>query len=282
MKPKILNCFFYLLIFLLINCSDGKKKSSDTGIPKRIISLGPRITESLYLLDAGNELIANTIYCKHPDEAKDKIKIGNMVKIDLEKVYKLNPDLVLCTSLSSPEQIKKLQKLGINTFTFNQAKNFNEMCQQFLNLGDLIGKTDKAKKIINNAKIRVTSLIKSIKNTNKPKVFIQIGMKPLFTVTKDSFINDFIKFGGGINIAEDSGSGIYSRENVLQLNPDVIIITSMGIETKVEMKKWQKYTSINAVKTGRIHTVDQYKMCSPTIVSFADTLKEMIAILHEK
>ena len=55
-----------------------------------------------------------------------------------------------------------------------------------------------------------------VKNLPKPKVFIQIGARPLFTATKDSFINDLIKLAGGINIASFAKTGLYSRERVIK------------------------------------------------------------------
>ncbi len=280
MKRKIIITLIYLILILLVSCSDHKKISTDDSLPKRIISLGPRITKNLYLLGVQDRLIANTIYCIHPAEAEKKTKIGNLIKMNLEKIFSLRPDIVICTSMSDPEQVKKLETLGIRTFTFKQPKNFKTLCNDFLILGEITGKIEKAKQIINQAEKKLNSIIQSLNSKNRPRVFVQIGNKPLFTATKESFINDLITSAGGINIAGDSATGIYSREKVVQMNPDIIIITSMGLETDLEKKKWLKYKSLNAVKTRRIFSVDQYKMCSPTIVSFADTLKELITILH--
>jgi iron complex transport system substrate-binding protein len=112
------------------------------------------------------------------------------------------------------------------------------------------------------------------------KVFVQLGSKPLFAATKDFFINDLIEFARGINIFKDAQSGLVSREEVVRKNPDVIIITTMGITGEKEQKSWQQYKTVNAVKNNRIYLVDSDSMCSPTPVSFAELLETIAKILH--
>ena len=83
---------------MLVFCCDLFARDK-IGFPERIISLGPAVTEKLYLLEAGDGLIANTLYCQRPHEAKNKEKIGTVTKADMEKVVALKPDLALATSL---------------------------------------------------------------------------------------------------------------------------------------------------------------------------------------
>ncbi|MCK4519916.1 MAG: ABC transporter substrate-binding protein, partial [Candidatus Omnitrophica bacterium] len=139
----------YTLIFLYIGTSVGY---AGQNFPQRIISLGPSITEQLYLLSAQDRLVGCTIYCKRPKEAKSKEKVGTVVEVNLEKIIGLKPDLVLATSLTNFKAIKKLKDLGIEVVSFFPPKNFDEICEQFLELGEIIGKEKKAEKIISKAK----------------------------------------------------------------------------------------------------------------------------------
>jgi len=246
--------------------------------PRRIISLGPSLTKELYLLGAGDKLIACTIYA--PAYAKNKRKVGTVINVNLEKTIELNPDLVLATSLTDPKEIKRLKQLGIRVVVFPQAKNFRNLCDQFLELANLIGKGRKAAGIVEKAKKEVEQIKIKAKNFKKSRVFIQVGANPLFTVTKHSFVNDFIEFAHSINIARDAGIGLYSREKVIEKNPDVIFIVTMGVGGAREKSVWQRYKEMNAVKNKRIYIIDSYKICSPTPVSFVNTLKEIAKILH--
>ncbi len=248
--------------------------------PKRIISLGTHLTEQLYLLKSEDRLTANTIYCQNPPEAKNKEKIGTVTTFNIEKIIKLQPDLILATSLSNRQQIEKLKKLGFNVVIFPQAESFDKICEQFLELAKIVGKEKMAQDIVSCSKKRVAHIKNATQNLPKPKVFVQLGTKPLFTVSKDSFIRDFIEFAGGINIAKDIEIGYYSYEKVVESNPDIILIASMGITGEKEKKNWQRYKSINAVRNQKIYVIDSYKICSPTPITFTETLKEISEIFH--
>ncbi|MCD6093307.1 MAG: ABC transporter substrate-binding protein [Candidatus Omnitrophica bacterium] len=274
MKKRILffACFFLLSYnSVLVECANKVYS-------QRVISLGPSLTKELYLLGVEDRLIGCTIYA--PECAKDKEKVGTVIDINLERIIKLKPDLVLATSLVNPKQVEKLRKLKIRVVVFSQARSFQELCDQFLELAKLIGKEERASQIIKEMKEKVKSIRDKTEDLKRTEVFIQIGAKPLFTAGKNSFVNDFIEFAGGINIAKDVEVGIYSREKVLEKNPDVIIIVTMGIRGVKEKEIWQRYKNINAVKNKRIYIIDSYKICSPTPISFVETLKELVKILH--
>lgn len=248
--------------------------------PQRIVSLAPALTESLYLLGVGDRLKGCTTYCKKPEEAKHKEKVGTLVEINVEKVLLLKPDLVLAMEFSDRKGVEKLKNLGIRVELFPSPKDFNHLCQSFLRLGRMVGREEKANEIVDKAKKEAAFIRRQVERKKKIKMFWQLGAKPLFAATKGYFTNDYIEYAGGINIAADAKSGIYSREEVLKRNPDVIVIVTMGIAGEREKKTWQTYSSINAVKHNRIYIVDSYKYCSPTPKGFVEALKELVVQLH--
>ena len=114
------------------------------GRPKRIISLAPSVTEELYLLGVEDSLVGNTTYCVTPPEAVAKEKVGDITRINLEKIVSLKPDLVLATSLTNSKAIQKLKNLGIEVMIFPAPKNYAYLCDQFLTLGKAVGKEAEA------------------------------------------------------------------------------------------------------------------------------------------
>ena len=245
---------------------------------QRIISLSPQLTKEIYLLGAEDKLVGCTIYA--PSYAKNKEKVGTVTEANLEKVIELKPDLVLVTPLTNAKEVEKLRKLGIKIAFFPRARSFNELCEQFLELAKLVGKEEKARRIVQKVRKEAELLRNRTRDMDKTRVFIEVGARPLFTVNRDSFINDLIEFAGGENIAKNAKSGLYSREKVLKENPDVIIIVTMGIIGENEKEKWLRYKCLKAVKNKRIYIIDSDKICAPTPVSFVNTLKEMVEILH--
>lgn len=275
-KPVKINIYAIIITCLLMVAITGSFSANRAfGSPSNnlgIISLSPVITEGLYLLGMGDNIIGVTIYCQRPSQAKDKQKVGSVVDVNVEKIVNLKPDIVFAMSHTNTKDIKKLRDTGINVITFDIPKTFERLCEIFLALGKTIGKEKEAIHIVNASKRKVSDIRKKTSGLQKQKVFIQIGAKPLFAATDDSFVNDYIEFSGGINIFKDAGSGLISREEVLKRNPDIILIATMGVAGKDEQKIWHRYKMINAVWNNRIYLVDPYRICSPTPVSFAEYL----------
>ena len=248
--------------------------------PRRIISLGPTITEKLYLLGAQDRVVGVTTYCERPPDALAKEKVGNVTQVNIEKIVELKPDLVIATSLTERRAVLGLKRLGIKVIVFNEPGSYEEMNRQFLELGRIVGREREAEGIVRAAERRVDVIKKRVEGLPRPKVFIQLGAKPLFAATKDSFVNDFIELAGGTNIAREAKTGFYSREEVLRQDPDIIIIVLMGAATGNEKKGWQKFHALRAVRNDKIFIMDPYRVCSPTPRTFVDALEEMVKALH--
>ena len=252
-------------------------------IPQRVISLSPIITETIYLLNAQDLLIANTTYCNVPEKAKFKEKIGSVIQMNVEKIISLHPDLVIASPLSRKKQIKILENQHIKVLKIENPQTFPQMCDITMKIGRVLGQADTAKKIIEKATKEVEAVKRKTVHLPKKKVFIQIGMKPLHSANKDTFINEYINYGGGINIAENEKSGIYSREKVLKENPDVILIATMGTSKKagkIEKQRWMNFSSLNATRKNQIYVLDPELILSPTPVTFAKGLNQVLSLIH--
>ncbi len=275
MNRKTLIGFFVLIVIWVL----AFRSVADE--PKRVISLAPSITEAIYFLEAEDMLVGCTTYCKKPQKALgEKEIVATVVDINTEKIIGLNPSLVLVSSLADKNSLRKIEGVGIEVIVLPQPKSFNELCEQFLMLGDVLGKENMAKEIVKSARGRVSKEVKRIEGLKKPSVFIQVGARPLFTVTKNYLLNDFIKLAGGVNIAEHEITGHYSREQVVDKNPDFIIVVTMGIVGEQEKEIWEGFESLEASKNKRIFIIDSDKVCSPSPLTFVDSLREISKILH--
>lgn len=266
--------FLILLSFLfLINLSAQQAM--------RVVSLAPSITKNIYSMGAQNMLVGCTNYCK--TNKADNVKvIANAVQVNMEKLYSLKPDLVLAMGLTSSETFDMLKKLGVKYIKFETPKNFEEICQQYIETGKLLGCENQAKKNVEKEKLKMEALRLKIPKEKNPQIFIELGVKPLFAVIPNTFMHDYIIAIGGINIATNASTGLISRENVLTKNPDVIFITTMGVSDLEEINNWKKYKQLNAVKTNKIFTLDSDMACSPCPESYTNTVEKMIELLYGK
>jgi iron complex transport system substrate-binding protein len=104
---------------------------------------------------------------------------------------------------------------------------------------------------------RVKTLIAT--TSYRPRVFFQIGISPIVSVGAHTLVNELIEMAGGINLAKGPAPyPRFSREQVMALAPDVLIITSMARGGRFEQVKreWSKWPSIPAVQNHRILMVD--------------------------
>jgi len=270
--------FAFLFLFL----SHAFSFPSPPHPPHRIVSLVPTVTEELYLLGAGDKIVGVTVYCQRPPEAQTNEKVGTVIDVNIEKIIELRPDLVIASPLTDHKQIRKLRDVELRVEIFDAPTDFQGLCESFLTLSRLVGKEHRAEEVLERTNKELEAVRKRIEGLAKRRVFVQIGANPLFTADRASFINDLIECSGGINIASDAKTGIYSREEVIKRNPDTILIVTMGIVGEREKEVWLRYKTIGAVKNRRIFSLDSCRVCSPTPVSFVRTVKELVRLFHDQ
>lgn len=249
----------------------------------RVVSLSPFITETIYLLGAQDQLIADTSYCTVPPEATRKEKIGSVNRVNVEKIISLEPDLIISSPLSREKQLKVLRSQKIRIMEIRNPKTFDQMCAITLKIAVALGKKTQAQTLVQQACDDVEKVRKQVAGLSPRRVFIQIGLKPLHTVNKDLFINEYIIQANAVNIAENQPSGIYSREEVIKQDPDVILVATMGTSKKAavfEKKRWMAFSSLTSAGNNEIHVLDPEVICHPTPASFASGLKRVATLIH--
>ena len=280
MRPKryiyigVFSCAFFLFVFV------HAFAVPPFPFPQRIVSLVPNITEELYLLGVQDRIVGVTTYCQRPPEAQNKERVGAVVEVNVEKILSLRPDLVIASPLTDQKQIQKLRDLGMRVEIFQAPEDFEGLCNGFLELALLVGGEQKSREIVTQASRDIDYIKGKVKGLPRPRVFIQIGEKPLVAAGGDSFIDDIVAFAGGVNIAHEVKTSVYSREEVVKRNPDIILIAKMGIAGEREKAQWATYTTIKAVQTDQIYTVDPYRFCSPTPLSFVESVRELVRLFH--
>ena len=276
----ILNIIVCISMLTAVSCRDGVKRLPGKK-PEGIVTLAPSITKQLILLGVRDQIVGNTSYCPSRD-LKNSKEIASAMTVNVEKIAILRPAMVLCTTLTKADVRNKLTELGIKVKCFQSPVSFDQICKQFIELGQVVGKKALAEDIIARQRKRVKVLQEGILDKSCPKIFIEIGANPLFAVTPQYFMHDFIRLSNGKNIAANLTNGRISREKVLIENPDVIVIVTMGMTGEEERLQWLKYKSLSATKTNRIYIIKSNMACSPTPVSFVDVLEDLIESIYKK
>ena len=251
--------------------------------PKRVIALAPSITEIIFALEQQDRLKGTTQFSNYPAEAAKLPKVGSYVRLDLERIVALSPDLCIAIKDGNPKAIiDRLQSLNIPVFAVN-PHDLESMMQTIQRIGGILNASAKAKTLVEDMRSRmqqVDALVARI--DRRPRVFIQIGISPIISAGQNTFIHELIVRAGGINVAAgNSAYPHFSREQVLALAPDVLIITSMSRSGAFEKAKadWNRLSDMPAVRQKRIYTVnsDVFDRPSPRLL---DALEILTRLLH--
>jgi iron complex transport system substrate-binding protein len=108
-----------------------------------------------------------------------------------------------------------------------------------------------------------------------------LGANPVFTVLQHTFMDDFILYANGENIANGLRKGIITRESVLMKNPDVIIIATMGGFGAEEKRVWESYSGLKAAENKKIFLIDSETACSPTPANFVKAFTDVVKFVTQ-
>ena len=251
--------------------------------PQRIVSLAPSITEIIFQLNQGDRLKGVTQYSNYPAQALQLPKVGSYIRLDLERILALKPDLCLAIKDGNPKEIvDRLQSMRIPVYVVD-PRNLATVIQTIVEIGSLVNATENAKVVADDMRNRLKRIQNMVAKTDqRPRVFIQIGISPIISAGSQTFLHDLITIAGGINVA----AGYYayprfSREQVLALSPDVIVITSMARQAVFQEVKdqWSRWPDMPAARDQRIFVVDSdvFDRPSPRLL---DGLEILVQLIH--
>lgn len=247
--------------------------------PKTIVSVAPNMTELLYLLGVGDKLIGRSDYCDTPAEVTAIESVGTLYSPNIEAIVALNPDVVLVSTHFSEENEQKLKELGISVVCLYDANDVYGVYDIITTLGQIVNQVDKADILVQEMKDTFQAIETAVKDQEKLKVYYVVGYGEYgdYTAGGDTFINGLIELAGGENAAKDVSGWSYSVEQLLDTDPDVIIVP---IGEKDAFSTAENYCELTAVKDGKVYEMDGYHLFDRQGYSNAEGVKTLAAILY--
>ena len=236
---------------------------------ERIISLSPSITEIVFALDKGSEMVATSSYSLYPEKAKELPIIGGYENPHLEKILSYKPTLVVGQT-HNKATLNKLKHFNIKTLELN-LKTIDSIKNSINKLAKTIN-SKKAKQLTN----KITNAITKAPKSKKPHaVIIVYGLredltKSTYIAGHNIFFEDIILACGNTNAytQKSMSQPVLSYENIIAINPDQIIIlhshaTEGGVDVKKALQNWYDLPT-NASKNKKISIVDESYLHIPS------------------
>jgi len=293
MKYKSMTIILIMTVFLFIVIgapSDAKIVTDQLGRqftvpdnPQRVVALAPSITEIIYALGQENLLKGVTLYSDFPPAALKLPKVGSYVQLNLEKIVALKPDLCIAIKDGNPRVVvRRLESLNVPVYAVD-PRNLETVMQTVLEIGNLLNANQRADFLMQRMRSRVLK-VKSLvaKAAYRPRVFFQIGISPIVSVGTNTFMHELIVLAGGKNLAQGTVTyPRFSREQVLVLSPEVLIITSMARAEIFEQVKaeWSRWPNMPAIRDHHIFLENSNFFDRPT-PRLVDGLELLVKLIH--
>ncbi|WP_320152056.1 cobalamin-binding protein [uncultured Tolumonas sp.] len=233
--------------------------------PQRIVSLTPHITEMLFAIGAGKQVIATDQASDYPDEVKQLPKVANYQSLNSESLLAVKPDLVVAWGSTQALMQQQIQALGIPLLLL-KSQHLDDLPVELRLLGDKTGHHEQANQLAAQIETKFATYRQQSQQRPKIKAFYQLWYPPLTTVANGSFIQEIMTMCGAENpfAASKAPYPQLGEEAVLAANPQVIFATQHGSD----LQHWLKWPQLAAVKNKQLYLLnaDWLHRLSPRIV----------------
>jgi iron complex transport system substrate-binding protein len=262
--------------------SDETGRSVRVPVPvRRVVSLSPNLTESLYALGMDDLLVGDTDYCDYPPAAMKKHKVGGAVNPSLEEIASLKPDLVLVTKLNRLDTVQELERLGIAAYA-TDPHTVDDIRSSLRRLADILGNPAAGEALDRELLQQETSLRQRLRNAAPIRVLFVVWTDPLISVGRHTFIADALVHAGAVSVVESSQDWPQmSLEEIVRLQPEYLVFASghseavsRDVEALARRPGWEQ---LEAVKHRRFAVIsDAVNRPAPRLFTAVEDLARQL------
>jgi iron complex transport system substrate-binding protein len=240
---------------------------------RRIVSLVPSLTETLFAIGAGGDVVAVDSFATYPPEVKNLPKVGALVDPDVEKILSLRPDLVI-TYGSQASLEGQLARASIKTYSYRHG-GISAVLDSIRDMGRASGHAREADTLVQQISTRLDALRAKVKGRPRPCTLLVIDRQPgalrgLYASGGSGFMHEMLEAAGGDNVFASSRieSVQPSTETLLARAPQVILeIRAEGLiqptSAQAERNVWSTLPSIPAVRDNKIYLLSGNQLVVP-------------------
>jgi len=249
---------------------------------RRVVSLAPSLTESVYALGMDELLVGDTEFCDYPPAASKKHKVGGATNPSIEAIAALRPDLVLVTkSLNRPETVQQLDRLGIAAYA-TDPHTVDEIRTSVHRLAEVLGNTAAGEALDNQLLQEEVDLRQRLRNVPPKRVLFVIWTDPLISVGKNTFLADALVYAGATSVVDSSQDWPQiSLEEMVRLQPEFLVFASGHSESVSRdvdaLAKRPGWEALEAVRHRRFAVIsDAINRPAPRLLSAVEDLAHQL------
>ena len=216
--------------------------SAQVSSAERLISLAPHLTEMVYDLGIGVQLVGVSRYSDFPAAASRLPRVGDAFQLNVERIINLAPDRILAWQGGAPRTLSKLEALGF-LVQRQEIKGLSSIGEGYRRLGDALGQGPQGALIEAEFTASLNQLRARYATRSTPRVFLQIAENQLFTVSDRHYMGQAVSVCGGDNLFSEAVSEVpvVTLESVLSGQPEVIVFVTNQKGPLPWQVKWQTF-----------------------------------------
>jgi iron complex transport system substrate-binding protein len=249
---------------------------------RRIVSLAPSLTETIYALGLQDRLVGDTDDCDYPADAQKKHKVGGGINPSIEEIAALRPDLVLMTkSYNRPDTVRALEGLGIASYA-TDPHTVEQILISTEKVAELLGAGEAGAALTKDLDRRLAELQRRLVALPPKRVLFVVWTEPLMSIGQETFLADALRHSGAVSVVDTKQSWPQvNLEEVVKLQPDFLVFAESHsqsgpreLETLAELPGWR---ILDAVRNHRLAVIsDAVNRPAPRIVSAIEDLARQL------
>ena len=220
----------------------------------RIVSLAPSVTETLFALGAGPDVVGVSQYCDYPAQVRDLPRVGSFLTPNLEAIIALRPTLVVGLALaSSVRQIRALNSMGYPVLLVSDD-SLQQIETSIETVGARIDREPQARQLVARIQAQIAAVEQRLANVKPERALMLVGHQPIVAVGAGTYLDELMRIARADNIAANAGEQWpqLSIEYIIAMRPQVVLDGSMGNEPLPSSGFWERYPQIPAVRDHRV------------------------------
>ncbi len=254
------------VVWLVLTLAGCSRHSVASGTPKRIVSLGPSTTETLFAIGAGASVVARSRYCEWPPEAMKLPALGG-IEPDVETILQLQPDLVVGPSGGWSQRLSAtLASHGIATWFPTDSVSLADVDAFIVSLGERTGHAPAATSVVDRIHATEHAVERAVAAEPKPRVLFVVDVAPVYAAGPRTFAGEMLREAGASNALPEGTAWIsVGFERIVEMDPDVIVDASSADAAAPSTITAQSpgWSGVRAVKEGHVIRLHDHRVLTP-------------------
>ena len=287
-----------LVLVVLLLCANaagsrGQSRGPERSAPlpraaTRIVSLVPNVTEMLFAVGAGMQVVGVSSYDDFPPETKALPRVGALLDPDTERILSLRPDLVVVYG-SQTELEGQFTRAGIRVYPYRHG-GIDSILQAIRDVARLTGHPVDGDRVVREVRSQLDAVRMRVRGQRRPRTMLVIGrdagtLRGVYVSGGIGFLHELLDIAGGEDLFGDTKREAVqpSNETMIVRAPEVIIELHPGDQPPAdalqkERAAWNLLASVPAVRAGRVHLLygGHLLAAGPRIGRAAETLARVL------